>query len=346
MQLIHLLKIALLLTISLSALADNGKQLYMENCSICHGTEGEGGVGMPLALSSFLKQASDNYLRQTIRVGRPGRIMPPFYRLSDLEIDQIIGHIRSWNGQKGPNWDSSPIKGDYAHGQVLFSKNCALCHGDNADGGKGTGIMFSRPRQLPITAPALNNQGFLNSAPDAMIKEIILNGRHESPMPSANDLKLSEKDVDDLVTYIRGFQRPLVSRPKSIEDEPPTLIYDSPYGLSETIDNLKREILGKNFKLIRDQSLDSGLVKLEHESKNKIIIYFCNFNFLYKALAIDPRVGIFLPCRITVVEKDGKVQLMSINPRHLSRLFNNNELNGACEEMYNVYSSIMEDATL
>lgn len=337
--------ILLFLFFSPLASASDGEQLYIDNCSICHGHEGTGGVGIPLALKSFLNQASDDYLRKTIRLGRPGRIMPSFYRLSDTEIEQIIHYIRSWRPQQAPTWEQSAINGDPAKGRELFTNNCATCHGSSASGGKGTGVMFSRPRQLPITAPALNNQGFLNSAPDTMIKNIIINGRHDTPMPSASDLKLSDQDVNDIVSYIRSFQQPIVPRSKPVDDEP-VIIYESPYSLDETIANLKREIIGKNFRLIRDQALDSGLVAPEHESKNKTIVYFCNFNFLYEALAIDPRVGIFLPCRITVVEKDGKVKLMSINPKHLGRLFNNSELDKACDEMFNVYTSIMEDATL
>ena len=76
------------------------------------------------------------------------------------------------------------------------------------------------------------------------------------------------------------------------------------------------------------------------------MLHFCNFDFLFEALAIDPRVGMFLPCRVTVIEKDGKVQLSTINPKRLSRLFNNQELDEACDEMYQVYSTLLEDATL
>jgi len=77
-----------------------------------------------------------------------------------------------------------------------------------------------------------------------------------------------------------------------------------------------------------------------------MVLHFCNFGFLFEALAIDPRVGMFLPCRITVIEKAGKVQLSTINPKRLSRLFNNRELDESCNEMYEVYTTLLEDATL
>jgi len=57
-------------------------------------------------------------------------------------------------------------------------------------------------------------------------------------------------------------------------------------------------------------------------------------------------VGLFLPCRITVVEQGGKVSMMAANPKRLSRLFNNSELNRMCDEMTRMYRTIMDDATL
>ncbi|MDH5472850.1 MAG: c-type cytochrome [Gammaproteobacteria bacterium] len=335
----------LLFLTSLPCLADKGEQLYTDNCAICHGHEGTGGVGIPLGLESFLEQASDEYLRRTIRVGRPGRIMPTFYRLADHEIDAIISHIRSWKKTAIPKWDNTRINAEASTGKQLFEKHCVSCHGENGRGGKGTGMMFSRPRDLPITPPALNNQGFLNSASDQMLKNIITHGRKETPMPAASEFNLNETDINNLVSYIRSFQKTMVSGRPMLE-EPPVMVYTSPYSFSETIENIKRAAVGMNFRLIRDQALDYGFVPEEQESKTHTMVYFCNFNFLYQALAVDPRVGMFLPCRITVIEQNGQVQAMSINPKRLSQLFNNNELDEACDKMHDTYSTILEEATL
>ena len=77
-----------------------------------------------------------------------------------------------------------------------------------------------------------------------------------------------------------------------------------------------------------------------------MVLHFCNFNVLFKALAIDPRVGMFLPCRITVIEHEDTVQMMTINPMSLSRLFNNDELDEACKEMTEVYTNILEEVAM
>lgn len=322
-----------------------GERLYLENCAICHGNQGKGGMGVPLALTSFLDSASNDYLKKTIRLGRPERIMPSFYWMSDNDINAIITFIDSWRSSPAPSWNNTSIPGNPQSGKVLFSRHCAACHGNTGQGGKGSGMRFSRPRELPITAPALNNQGFLNSVPDQMLHHIIKIGRKDTPMPPASTLGLSNQDINHLVSYIRSFQHSLTKKPL-YHDEPASLIVDSPYSFDETIANVKRAITGSNFVHIRDQDLNYGFDTKTADSSKQTIVYFCSFSFLYEALNIDPRVGMFLPCRITVTETNGKVQMMSINPKHLSQLFNNNELDDSCTQMFDVYTNILEDASL
>ncbi len=224
--------------------------------------------------------------------------------------------------------------------------HCASCHGENGGGGTGTGVTFSRPRELPIIAPALNNPGFLAAASDQMVKQTLMKGREGTPMASFLDQGLSEQDIDDVVAYIRSFEEHPPGGLSQAEETSPLLIAESPYGLKETVENVKRAAVGKNFRIIRVQTLDAGLVPEGREDQNRIIVYFCNFNFLNDALAIDPRVGMFLPCRVTVVKTGETVKIISINPKHLSRLFNNVELDRACSEMHDIYQGILEEATL
>lgn len=343
----HTLIFSCLLLFSLNSLAVDGERLYADNCAICHGSHGTGGVGIPLSLPEFIQQTPVEYLKRSIRFGRPGRIMPAFPNLSENEINAIVKHIHSWNPDiSSPPWNDNPVTGNSEKGKQLYDQYCSECHHKNGAGGRGTGVMFSRPKELPIIAPALGNAGFLQSASDHMIKNVIVQGRIHTPMPAATKFNLTDNDVNDIVSYIRSLQTPLQSTQQSPEEEPPALIYESSYDFDQTVQNVKRAAVGMNFRLIRDQRLDNGFISEDKEDKHYMMVYFCNFKFLYDALALDPRVGLFLPCRVTVVEQDNVVKVMSINPKRLSRLFNNNELDQACDEMHKLYTSILEEATL
>ena len=341
----HFLLSALILfaTTSLQA-KPNGEELYSSHCAACHGVNGHGGVGVPLALPDFQYGVTNEYLEKSIRLGRPGRIMPAFKNLSDTEVKKIIKHIRGWAPGKPFKYTNKKIKGDVKHGKQIYLKSCAACHGAKGEGGKGTGVTFSRPRDLPIIAPALNNSGFLASAPDMMIKTVLMNGREGTPMLSFLKQGLSEKDINDVVAYVRSFEeKPIDETVKANVN--PLITFESPYSLDETVTLIKRGIAGKNFRIIRTQYLEQGIVKAGSENKNQVIIYFCNFDFLNRALAIDPRVGLFLPCRITIIEDKGKVSVTSTNPLYMSTFFNNNELNKLCQEMFQIYSDIIEEST-
>lgn len=327
--------------------APDGMALYEENCAACHGSEGKGGVGVPLALPAFQHTVDDDFLHKSIRYGRPGRVMPAFRFLSDAEVDAIVGHIRSWVPGKPIKLSKKPIKGDIKRGKKLYGGRCAACHGAHGEGGKGTGVTFSRPRDLPIIASALNNEGFLKSASDQLLKKALVDGREGTPMQSFLKQGMSEQDINDVVAYVRSFEKmPPLEEPVDFANEPLTLVYDSPHSFKESVEKVKQAAKGMNFRIIRVQKLEDGLQAKGKEKAKQVIVYFCNFQLLNQALAVDPRVGLFLPCRITIMEREGKVQLYAINPKRLSVLFNNNELNKLCSGMYDTYTDILEEATL
>ncbi len=330
-----------------TSLQQRGAMLYAQHCASCHGDTGKGGTGVPLSNTSFQQQVSDRFLFNTIKYGRPGRVMPAFSQLDKQDIQAIVKHVRTFSSARPPKLSMAKITGDISNGKELFHKHCASCHGTDGKGGKGTGVTFSRPRDLPIIAPALNNIGFLKSASDQMIKDTLMQGRDNTPMVSFLKQGLSEKDINDLVAYVRNFERYQQNYDhEKYKNEPLMIESESPYDLQTTIDNIKRAAVGKNFRLIRVQNLNAGLVEESKENTSQVIIYFCNFQMLNEALAIDPRVGMFLPCRITVVEQAGVVKVMAINPKRLSYLFNNDELNRLCGGMHDTYLEIIEEANL
>ena len=77
---------------SLEAYLAAGQPLYTNNCVMCHGAAGEGGVGVPLAGNENL--AKEGYVPQVLIHGFG--YMPPFgANLDDVQVAQIATYIRN-----------------------------------------------------------------------------------------------------------------------------------------------------------------------------------------------------------------------------------------------------------
>jgi mono/diheme cytochrome c family protein len=95
-----------------------GGQLFSQNCSRCHGPEGQGTQRAPaLNIKSFLTNTSDLAIQQIVTNGVPGTAMPTWGdRMSENDIQAIVGFIRQWEsaapevavptrgGGGGPPW--------------------------------------------------------------------------------------------------------------------------------------------------------------------------------------------------------------------------------------------------
>jgi len=90
--------------------ANHGRALFASICATCHGIRGqgyeEGNTGTHIGNPAFLHVASDGFLREVIRHGRPGTAMRAFSgpsaiaSLSDQQIDDIIIFLRAIDSKK------------------------------------------------------------------------------------------------------------------------------------------------------------------------------------------------------------------------------------------------------
>ena len=326
--------------------APDGAALFAENCAVCHQTEGRGGIGLPLN-QGRLNLMSDVYITRTIRSGRPGRIMPSFEELSDAQVKALVDYLREHYHSKPKQYDTKPLGGDAKRGAVVYAANCAMCHGDHGGGaGRGTGVTISRERKFGIMPPALNNPGFQGAAPDAMVATIIKEGRPSGIMPAFRN-ELSDADIADVVAYVRELGKQAAAKHPPAERQQLTFIVDSPYDFQTTVANVRQALTGTNFRIFPERFLEQGLTdEFSHDTK-QISLRFCNFSQLFDLLNVEPRLGVVLPCRITVVEQpDGKVQLIAANMRTISHWFNNAELEEAAGKMADAVKSVLEEATL
>lgn len=83
-----------------------GSELYQENCTECHGVNGEGVNAPALGNPSALSHNSDEFIRYAIREGRDGTPMMPWKdTLSSEDIDNLTAFLRS----KASGWEQSKV---------------------------------------------------------------------------------------------------------------------------------------------------------------------------------------------------------------------------------------------
>ena len=197
--------------------ATDGETLFGTFCAACHGTSGDGRryPGMPVfpavGNKDFLAVASNSFIAETIRKGRPGRRMPAWGEkeggLRPAEIDNIVSFLRMQSGQKEPTPEHPTrrwVKADADHGymvpvgQTMYANYCAGCHGVKGEG---------------VEAPPLANKGLLAAASDDYLTGTIARGRRGTAMqsfasPSPVHPALASSDIEAIVAFIRTWEEP------------------------------------------------------------------------------------------------------------------------------------------
>lgn len=147
-----------------------------------------------------------------------------------------------------------------------------------------------------------------------------------------------------LFIFFLGLASPVVAT--ASEEQPMLNVFLKGRNIEQASESLIQAINNNNFSFIRQQSIDSRLVPAEREAKSARIIYFCNFDLMSRALAIDTRTAEFLPCRITLTETADGVEMTAVNPAWVSSRLGNERLHEYCQRMKQDYLTIMSEGAL
>lgn len=200
-----------------------GRELYENNCTICHGEDGEGNIGPALNDKNYLKNTSDEMMYNLINSGIPNSGMPTWNQafggaLTNQQVSQIVAFIRHWeenapdrmaeaeavaaaeattaaeieaNTDKEAEVEATEAAetGDLANGLVVFNQSCAICHGDEGTGDFG---------------PALNNPELFDEYDDDTITSIIADGTPSGDMPGWSSI-LNSEQIRDIVALLHSW---------------------------------------------------------------------------------------------------------------------------------------------
>ena len=226
---------------------ERGEALFVENCAVCHGPEGDAVPGVALARGHFRHASSDEELTLIIKNGIPGTAMPPG-NFREGQLKDLVLYLHSMTTSIIPSASGS---GDAVKGKIILEGKggCLNCHRVN---GRGSYVgpelteigVIRRTAQLErsildpdaeiqpqnrffrvVTKDGITVSGRLLNQDTFTVQLIDTNQRlrsflksdlkefsfvEKSPMPSYRG-KLSSQEVSDVVSYLatlKGTYRP------------------------------------------------------------------------------------------------------------------------------------------
>ena len=283
------------------------QETYLALCAPCHAKDAKGGAAdhaPSLVNPTFLESASDDFLRKSILLGRPGTSMAAYGKpmggpLDDAKAEELVRWLRG----QGPALASlaAPGKGDAAAGEKLYVEYCRTCHGDTKTRGE---------------AIHLANVQFQQSATDAFIRHAIDKGRPTTKMPAFGAV-MTPQQLDDLVAFIRTFGggggQAVGALPAPTGKEPLVL---NPGGKDPVWKKLRNDPANSN----TPRFVSADELKKALDEKRKLIIIDARPQSEWMRVHIAGAVSIeyFQPSRLSEVPKDVWAIAYCACPHHLS----------------------------
>ncbi len=113
-----------------------------------------------------------------------------------------------------------------------------------------------------------------------------------------------------------------------------------------TVEDLITAIEKNQFKVLHVHDVRATLAAKKIELGNYKIIEFCRAPAAKRVLDADLLIGLFLPCRAIVFEKDGKVQIAAMSPKLISQFFPDASLGDLPESVDTEIASIIQNFNL
>ena len=219
-----------------------GMGAYRVRCADCHGMDARGIRG-PDITQVWAKGRTDAALFSTIHNGVPGTEMPAFPapRTSDMDVWRILAYLKTMAAPA----PEGPPRGNAGAGESVFAANCMGCHRVGERGGNlgpdlsRIGIARARAamaRQIrgtvadfrtgfePVTLTTPNGQEIrgVKKNEDLFSVQVMDNreriqgylredmrsvtNEKKSAMPTFGSDKLSDEQLDDVLTYLETLQ--------------------------------------------------------------------------------------------------------------------------------------------
>lgn len=158
-----------------------GRNLFVNNCATCHGSDARGARGFPNLTDAEWQWGGDpQQILTSITNGRTG-VMPPLGAALGDDVDAVVDYVQSLAGR-------DVDEASAAAGQARYQALCIACHGPT---GQGNAL---------LGAPDLTNEIWVYGGGPGAIRESIVAGRN-GQMPAQEPI-LGADRVHVLAAYV------------------------------------------------------------------------------------------------------------------------------------------------
>lgn len=195
-------------------------EIYVQNCAICHGDKGDAktraqsGLRPPPKDFTTIEAAlelSRERMIDSVTNGRKGTAMMAHKgRLSAAQIEAVVDYIRQ-DFMQTP--EDQPVLVKNNHGAEIYSRNCAVCHGD-----KGNTAIWARSGLNPAPKDFTSEEARKTLTRDRMI-DSVTNGRPGTGMMSFTT-KLNKQEIEQVVDYIQQAFMSSATAPSGLPQGP------------------------------------------------------------------------------------------------------------------------------
>ena len=166
-----------------------GSRLFLQNCSVCHGSNAKGAVGYPnLTDNDWLYGGDATNLLTTLHKGRVGGMPAWRDQIGEEGVRAASEYVLSLSSNNGNKANGKLDKTLVAQGAPIFDQNCSLCHGKE---GKG---------MISAGAPNLTDQVWLYGGDRETVRNTLRYGR-AGVMPQW-ETKLGNERIMLVVAYV------------------------------------------------------------------------------------------------------------------------------------------------
>jgi ubiquinol-cytochrome c reductase cytochrome c subunit len=169
---------------------DQGRQLFLQGCSSCHGLNAEGGATAPSLIGVGAAAVDFQVGTGRMPLEQHGTQAPQKRnRYTDEEVEQLAAYVASLGPGPPIPTDLNYQSADVAFGGALFRTNCAQCHNFAGSGGALTYGKY---------APSLTD------ATPKQIYEAMITGPES--MPVFGDTEITPAQKLAIINYIQTIK--------------------------------------------------------------------------------------------------------------------------------------------